>query len=527
MTNPVPTWLRDAVIYQVYPQSFQDSNGDGIGDLPGLTARLDHIRDLGATVVWLNPVFASPFRDAGYDITDFYRIAPRYGTLADFRRLCRAAHRRGLRIMLDLVTAHTSVDHPWFQASQRHRRNARSDWYIWTRDWWIEPPCAKHSFVWGAGERPGSYVNNFFVSQPKLNYGYAKPDPSRPWQQPVTAPGPRAVQAETLRIMRHWMRQGCAGFRVDSAKTIIQADPGFTATRAFWGRTLRALRREFPGVGILSEWGSPAEAVSAGFHADFVLHNTRSYHALFMAGERATSPRGTFFDPAGRGSPTVLAEELEPWWRAVRGRGCLALPTSNHDTRRISTGRDTATLEQCFAFQMTMPAIPVIYYGEEIGLRHRDGLPSREGGYIRTGARTPMQWDGGRNAGFSTARAADLYLPVDPARDRPTVAAQARDPRSLLARVRRLAAFRRDHLSAFGPDADLRILAADGYPLVYLREGGGERWLCAFNPRRQAASARLPDGLRLGDEGLGEGRVRQAGAVLHLAGRSWCVRRVR
>ncbi|MFM2091007.1 MAG: hypothetical protein RLZZ127_1496, partial [Planctomycetota bacterium] len=475
----VPAWLRDGIIYQVYPQSFQDSDGDGIGDLPGLTSRLDHIRDLGATIIWLNPIFVSPFRDAGYDIADFYRVDPRYGTQADLRRLCRKAHRRGLRVMLDLVTSHTSIDHPWFQASQRHRRNRHSDWYIWTRDWWIEPDCPGHAFVWGGGERQGSYVNNFFWSQPKLNYGYARPDPRRPWQQPVTAPGPRAVQAETLRIMRHWMRHGCDGFRVDSARTIIQSDPGFAATRAFWGRTLAALRREFPEVGLLSEWGSPAEAVDAGFHADFVLHNTRSYHTMLMAGERATSPRGTFFDRAGAGSPAAFSREFTAWWRAVRGRGCLGMPTSNHDTRRISTGRGTATLVQCFAFQMTLPAIPVIYYGEEIGLRHLDGLASKEGGYIRTGARTPMQWDGGRNAGFSTAPAKALYLPIDPDRGRPTVAAQVRDPGSLLAQVRALAAFRRDHLAALGPDADFRILAGDGYPLVYLRGSGGSRWLCA------------------------------------------------
>jgi glycosidase len=521
--SKVPGWLAEAVIYQVYPQSFQDSNGDGIGDLPGLIERLDYIRDLGATVIWLNPVFASPFRDAGYDVSDFYHVAPRYGTDADMRRLCREAHRRGLRVMLDLVTAHTAIDHPWFAQSQRHRRNRFSDWYIWTDDWWLEPQHPDLRFVWGQGERPGSYVNNFFWSQPALNYGFGKPD--RPWQQPVTAPGPRAVRAEMIRIMRHWLRQGCDGFRVDSAKSLVKQDPGFTATAAFWADIIGSLRRDFPEVGLLAEWGDPGQALQVGFHSDFVLHNTRAYQAMLMAGERATSPHGTFFDPAGAGDPRPFIEEFAPWWRATRGRGCIAMPTSNHDTRRISTGRDTDTLEQCFAFLMTLPAIPVVYYGEEIGLRHLDGLPSKEGGYIRTGARTPMQWDASRNAGFSTAAAADLYLPIDPSRRRPTVAAQAGDADSLLNRVRRITGFRRTHLATLQPAAEFTVLAGTGYPLVYLRSGAGRRLLCAFNPSAEPVQVRLPRkaGIAGLGDGLGRGSWSLRSGVLRLAARSWCV----
>jgi glycosidase len=166
----------------------------------------------------------------------------------------------------------------------------------------------------------------------------------------------------------------------------------------------------------------------------------------------------------------------------------------------------------------------VIYYGEEIGLRHLDGLPSKEGGYIRTGARTQMQWDGSRNAGFSTAPARSLYLPIDPARGRPTVAAQARDPASLLHAVRHLAALRRAHLPAFGPDADFEIRhGAAGGPLVYLRAGGGERWLCAFNPSRTAADIRL-DAQPTTGPGTGHGSCRLAGGRLRLGPGAWCIR---
>jgi len=159
-----PRWLQDAVFYQIYPQSFKDSNGDGIGDLPGIQAKLDYLAWLGINAIWISPCFVSPFQDAGYDVADYCKVAPRYGTNADLRRLVRAAHRRGIRVCLDLVPGHTSLEHPWFKASCRPARNAYSDRYIWTNSGWCG--AANLESIRGYADRDGAYVTNFFYCQP-------------------------------------------------------------------------------------------------------------------------------------------------------------------------------------------------------------------------------------------------------------------------------------------------------------------------------------------------------------------------
>jgi len=174
-----PQWLEDAVFYQIYPQSFYDANGDGIGDIRGITQKLPYLSDLGVNAVWLNPCFVSPFQDAGYDVADYYKVAPRYGTNADLVRLFEQARRRGIRICLDLVPGHTSVDYAWFQASCRPRRNRYSDRYIWTRSVW-DPGVPPLRFINGYSDRDGAYAINFFYCQPALNYGFARPDPGCP-----------------------------------------------------------------------------------------------------------------------------------------------------------------------------------------------------------------------------------------------------------------------------------------------------------------------------------------------------------
>jgi hypothetical protein len=193
---PGPSWLQKAVFYQVYPQSYYDSNGDGIGDLPGVTAKLDYIASIGCNAVWLNPIFESPFGDAGYDIADFYEVAPRYGTNDDFKNLCLEAHKRGLRVCIDLVAGHTSVLNQWFQESALDWPNQYSNWYIWT-------PAAEN--VTGSQPYPGQdrraerYLPNFFAFQPALNYGYA--DPQASWQLPATDPACIAVREELKSII--------------------------------------------------------------------------------------------------------------------------------------------------------------------------------------------------------------------------------------------------------------------------------------------------------------------------------------
>jgi maltose alpha-D-glucosyltransferase/alpha-amylase len=491
-----PSWLENAVFYQVYPQSFCDSNGDGIGDLRGLIGKLPYLRSLGVTGLWLNPCFESPFRDAGYDIADFYKVAPRYGTNDDLRALFAEAHKLGIHVMLDLVAGHTSDQHGWFRESQRHERNRYTDWYVWTSSvWtWFAP---NQQVVVGAAERDGNYIPNFFYFQPALNYGYAHPDPKAPWQQPVDAPGPLAVRAELKNIMRFWFDLGASGFRVDMAGSLVKNDPDGRATAALWHEFRTWMDREYPDRALVSEWSEPAVAIPSGFHLDFLLpFNKPGYVSLF----RRTAPDAApFFDRSGRGDIRRFLDEFEPLYAATKDRGFIAIPTGNHDTvPRLGNGRDARDLAVAYAFLLTMPGVPFIYYGDEIGLRSIDGLPSKEGGFGRTGGRTPMQWDASANAGFSTAPADRLYLPVDPAADRPTVAAQQADPGSSLHAVRALIALRHAHpaLGASGSFTTL-VAAAGRLPFVYERARDGERILVALNPSEQPCEVSLPADVRL------------------------------
>jgi len=489
----MPPWLESAVFYQIYPQSFHDANGDGVGDLRGLIAKLPYLRELGVTGLWLNPCFVSPFRDAGYDVADFYQVAPRYGTNDDLRALFVEARALGLRVLLDLVAGHTSNEHPWFQQSCRAERNPYTDWYVWTHSVWTWSGL-NQPVVAGYAERDGNYVPNFFWFQPALNYGYAHPDPQQPWQQPVDAPGPCAVRAELRRIMRHWLDLGASGFRVDMAGSLVKNDPGGHATAALWHDFRAWLDQAYPDAVMVSEWSEPAVAIPQGFHMDFLLpFNKPGYTSLFRPSLPADRP---FFDRSGRGNIRTFLDEFLPLHAATKGRGCIALPSGNHDTGpRLGTGRDARDLEVAFAFLLTMPTVPFIYYGDEIGLRSIDGLPSKEGGYGRTGVRTPMQWDASPNAGFSAAPAERLYLPVDPAPDRPTVAAQQTDPASGLSAVRRLIALRRAHpaLAASGDFAPV-FAEAGKTPFVYRRAGHGEAILIALNPAGEPCEAHLPAG---------------------------------
>ena len=225
-------WLKDAVVYEIYPQSFYDTNGDGIGDLQGIIEKLDYIQDLGFTAIWLNPVNESAFNDAGYDVTDFYKIAPRYGTNEDYRRLCEEVHKRGMKIVFDLVAGHTSVHHPWFTESAKAEKNEFTNRYIWTNDVFDSPIGELEISGWG--EREGNYVTNFFWCQPALNYGYAYPDPEKPWQLPVDHPDCIATKEELKKIMYFWMDMGVDGFRVDLAPTLIKGDKEGNVTREFW-----------------------------------------------------------------------------------------------------------------------------------------------------------------------------------------------------------------------------------------------------------------------------------------------------
>ena len=534
MTGPreggaCPDWLPGAVFYQIYPQSFADSGGDGIGDLPGIVDRLDYLVELGVDALWLNPIFDSPFLDAGYDVRDHCRVAERYGTEDDLRRLCAAAHARGMRVCLDLVAGHTSRDHPGFLASARPEANAWSDRFVWSDDPWLTRD-GDLVLISGTSDRHGAYAVNFFAHQPALNYGFA--EPRRPWQQPPDAPGPRANRAMLREIMAFWFERGVDGFRVDLAATLIKRDPSQAAVRALW-RELRAwLDAEYPGKLLISEWGDPARAIGAGFHVDFMLHfGTPGYAELMFNGEGFGRIRSgvahCFFDRAGRGDFRHFERSFALQQEAVAGAGFVGLPSANHDFQRPNAGgRRPDELATIHAFLLTWPAVPFLYYGDEIGMRYLPDLPSKEGGYERTGTRTPMQWAPGPGAGFSAAPEARFHLPLDPSPDRPDVARQQADPDGLWRQVRTLVALRRAE-PALRADAPVRRLdEGPGYPLAYLRGAGPGALLVVIMAAEGEAICSLPAGITLGERLAGTGTPDARGALV-LQGPAWGVWRVR
>ena len=275
-------WLKDAVFYEIYPQSFQDTNADGIGDFQGIIDRLDYIKELGCNAIWMNPCFASPFGDAGYDVSDYYTAAPRYGTNEDLKRLFDEVHKRGMHILLDLVPGHTSVDHPWFKESLKAEKNPYTDRYIWTNNIWDQPEGI--GSIKGISDRDGCCVVNFFSHQPALNYGHYICE--HPWQQPMDAEGPKATVAEMEKVMRFWLKMGCDGFRVDMAGSLVKNDPDGLGTIKLWQGIRPFLSKEFPEAAMVSEWGEPDKSLQAGFDMDFLLHFGPShYNDLFRCEE--------------------------------------------------------------------------------------------------------------------------------------------------------------------------------------------------------------------------------------------------
>jgi maltose alpha-D-glucosyltransferase/alpha-amylase len=342
-------------------------------------------------------------------------------------------------------------------------------------------------------------VTNFFHFQPALNYGFAKPDPTQPWQLPVDHPDVRAVRREMMKIMRYWLDMGADGFRVDMAASLIKKDSNLEETILFWQEVRAMYDREYPDAALISEWSMPSLAIRAGFHIDFMIHfGTNAYTSLFRhEAERDVFRSGgsyghSFFDRAGKGDIKEFLDIYLQHYEATRELGFISIPSGNHDISRLNCGRTAAELEVAFAFFMTMPGIPYIYMGDEIGMAHIDGLPSKEGGYGRTGARTPMQWNQGKNAGFSSCPAEKLYLPLDPRKSRPTVAAQDGDPNSLLNRVRELVKLRHatPALGACGEFVPLHA-KRKSYPFVYLRRLASESVVVALNPSETKKSLRL------------------------------------
>ena len=383
-------WLDNAVFYEIYPQSFNDTNADGIGDFQGIIEKLDYIKELGCNAIWINPCFLSPFGDAGYDVADYCRVAPRYGTNEDLKRVFEEAHKRDMHVLLDLVPGHTSVEHPWFKESMKADRNEFTDRYVWTNNVW-EAPEGMGSLR-GISERDGACAINFFSNQPALNYGFYQPDPEKPWQQSFDNEGPQATLAAMEDVMRFWLNMGCDGFRVDMAGSLVKNDLEGKGTIRLWQQVRKFLDAEFPDAAMVSEWGEPDKSLMGGFHMDFLLHFGPShYNDLFRCDE-------PFFSKRGKGDISEFVETYKTNYNKTAQKGLICIPSGNHDMDRLARRLQGDELKIAFAFLLSMPGAPFIYYGDEIGMRYVEGLKSVEGGYNRTGSRSPMQWDDTTNA---------------------------------------------------------------------------------------------------------------------------------
>lgn len=474
-----PLWLDDAIFYEIYPQSFCDSNGDGIGDFNGIISKLDYIKALGCNAIWMNPCFESPFGDAGYDVSDYYAAAPRYGTNEDLKRIFDEAHKRGMHILLDLVPGHTSVEHRWFKESMKAEKNEYTDRYIWTDDIWESPQGMAN--IRGISDRDGSCAVNFFSHQPALNYGFYKCD--RPWQQSADSEGARATLEAMKNVMRFWLGMGCDGFRVDMAGSLVKQDEDGKGTIRLWQNVREFLDREFPGAAMVSEWGEPDKSLQGGFHMDFLLHFGPSrYNDLFRCDE-------PYFSSRGKGDVSEFVKKYKENYEKSEKKGLICIPSGNHDMDRLAKHIHGDNLKIAYAFLLSMPGAPFIYYGDEIGMRYVEGLTSVEGGYGRTGSRTPMQWDNTVNAGFSSAPKEKLYIRQDESPDRPTVKSQQEDENSLLNEIKKLIVIRQSH-TALQSKGEIAFVYAEKneYPFAYVRSAGEEKILVIINPADREVS---------------------------------------
>ena len=496
-------WWRQGVVYQIYPRSFADSNGDGVGDLPGIIERLDYLNDgtersLGVDAIWLSPIYPSPGLDVGYDVSDHTAIDPQFGTFDDFDRLIGEAHRRGIRVILDLVMNHTSSAHPWFAESRVARSGPRADWYIW-RDSPRSRPRARgrrrpNNWVsyfggpaWTWDETRGQfYLHTFLPEQPDLN-----------WRNPE-------VRAAMLTMVRGWLDRGVDGFRLDvfnaffkhpelpsNPRRVIGGRRAYDRQRHHYDKDqpelheflaeFRALVDESEGRMTVGELFA-TEAHMAGQYAA-PRHLVFDFHLISQpwradAFARATAEREAIFGAAGW--PTVVLSNHDQ---------------SRHASRLSGSGRshDDAVAKAAAVLLLTLRGTPFLYYGEEIGLRDvpipRAEIvdpPARRGGPIvrrlspwwnRDQARAPMPWTDAPFGGFSAVRP---WLRMAPDAATRNVARQAADPGSVLATYRRLIWLRRRH-PALQVGSYRRLSKASGEVLAYLRTVDDETVLVAVN----------------------------------------------
>lgn len=507
--NKNPEWLSNTVFYDIYPSSFMDTDGNGIGDLNGIISKLDYVKSLGCNAIWMNPIYLSGWMDGGYDIIDFYKVDPRFGRNADVVRLVNEAHKRGIKVCLDLVAGHTSNKSKWFlESSKGDRYDRYGDYFIWTdsishkdsvdiaeRNKEGNPNISlRGRFVKADAPRGCFYMKNYYPSQPALNYGFAHPDSSHPWEQSVNAPGPRAVRQELKNIMAFWYGLGVDGFRVDMASSLVKEDEGHKETMKIWQDIRRWMDSEYPGHILISEWGDAKEAIIGGFNVDFYLPWGNNAYGDLINGKTWNSNNGSYFDKNGNGHIANFVNRLQSDLSVINGKGFIAIPSSNHDFKRPNNydRNNPKELKVFMTFLLTMPGVPFIHYGDEIGMRFQTNLPNKEGSSFRGGSRTPMQWDGTSTAGFSKCTPDKLYFPVFTDNGKITVEAEQKDKNSLLNHVKKLIYLRHNY-TQLGNDGDLQFVSDINkpYPMVYVRTNGKSHYLIAVNPSNQKVSSHI------------------------------------
>ncbi|HEV2149722.1 MAG TPA: alpha-amylase family glycosyl hydrolase [Longimicrobiaceae bacterium] len=478
-------WWQRGIVYQVYPRSFQDSDGDGVGDLPGITSRLDYLRWLGVDAVWISPIYPSPMADFGYDVSDYCGIHPMFGTMADFDRLVEEAHARGLKVILDFVPNHSSDQHPWFAESRRSRDNPKRDWYIW-RDPAPDggPPNNWLSNfggpAWTFDEATGQYYYHAFLKeQPDLN-----------WRNPQVV---RAM----LEVLRFWLERGVDGFRVDVIWHLIKdpefrdnpPDPTWTPDQRPYDALLKVHSTDQPEVhDVIGEmrrlFDEYHERVLIG-EIYLPVERLVRYYGEDMSGVHLPF---NFQLILARWDARHLAGLIDEYEAALPEGGWPNWVLGNHDQHRIASRVGAAQARVAAMLLLTLRGTPTLYYGDEIGMHDVEIPPDRVQdpfeknvpgkGLGRDPERTPMQWDAGPNAGFTTG---DPWLPIAEDHRVVNVEAERDAPRSTLSLYRRLIDLRRGEpaleVGRFEP------VAADGDVLAYIRRArrGEGDFLVALN----------------------------------------------
>jgi alpha-glucosidase len=506
---PNSGWWRGGVIYQIYPRSFQDSNGDGIGDLPGITRRLEHVAKLGADGVWLSPFFKSPMKDFGYDISDYRDVDPMFGTLSDFKALVDRAHQLGLKVMVDQVYSHSADQHPWFVESRASRDNPKADWYVWADPKPDGTPPNNWLSIFGGSawqwdtRRRQYYLHNFLASQPDLNFHNEE------------------VQQAVLDAVKFWLEFGVDGYRLDVVNFYFHdrqlrdnpargapdgSDPAVPATNPYgwqWHRydksqpenlaflqRLRALLDAYPDTTMVGEIGDDDGLAR-------VAEYTGGGDKLHMA---------YCFDLLGTPHDAPYLHQVFTRFAQVVGSGWPCWAITNHDIPRVATRWGGANppaglLRAAAALQLSLRGSTCIYQGDELGLPEAEiafedlqdpyGItmwPEFKG---RDGCRTPMPWDGAASdLGFgSPGSSVRPWLPLAEAHRGLAVDRQEADAGSLLNHYRRLLAWRRTQPALLHGEMDL--LPVHDLVLAYVRRHGTQRVLCAFNLSERAAALPL------------------------------------